>query len=303
MYYLRRFDPWRNPLCTCPPKYSLAPYTGCSHKCLYCYATAYIGVRDSVAKKDFIPRLKRDLDRADPRLHVSMSNSSDPYPPVEARLGLTRETLRLLLSRGFKVLVITKSDLVARDVDLLVKGPASISITITTSDDYLASRVERGAPPPSRRMEALARLIEEKVPVSVRVDPVIPGLNDDPEALRSLVKELAYLGVRHVVTSTYKARWDNLARLSREFPDKAQTWRELYLVKGEKVRGYFYLPKSLRARLLRPVVEAAREYGLTYATCREGLKTRRYFNAPTCDGSHLIPLRKAQASRWGWSPL
>ena len=232
-----------------------------------------------------------------------MSNSSDPYPPIEARLGLTRETLRLLFSRGFKVLIITKSDLVARDVDLLAGKTASVSITITTLDDYLASRVEKGAPPPSRRIEAIAKLVEEGVPVSVRVDPVIPGLNDHPEDLRSLIRELAYLGVSHIVTSTYKARWDSLARLAKEFPDKAETWRELYVRRGERVGGYFYLARNLRAKLLKPVVSAAKEYGLTYATCREGIKTREYFNAPTCDGSHLIPPRRAGSSRRRWGPF
>ena len=232
MYYLRRFDPWRSPLCTCPPKYSLSPYTGCSHMCLYCYATAYIGVKKSRPKRDLLVKLERDLRRADPSLPVSMSNSSDPYPPEEASEGLTRRVLKLLLSRGFKVILVTKSDLVIRDLDLLVGSPVTVSVTVTTLDDSLAARMEPGAPPPSKRLSAIQRLSEEGVPVSVRIDPVVPGLNDDSEDLRELVREVRDSGALHVVTSSYKARPDNLSRMCRAFPDRAELWRELYKKRG-----------------------------------------------------------------------
>ncbi len=289
MYYLRRFDPWRSPLCTCPPKYSLQPYTGCSHRCLYCYATAYIGVRDSEPKREFIKRLRADLRKADPRLPVSMSNSSDPYPPLEAELRVTRRALEELVSHGFRVLIVTKSDLVLRDIDVIRGRPVSVSITITTLDDSLARRMEPGAPPPSRRVRAVAKLTEEGVPVSVRIDPIVPGLNDDPHELRELVAEVAAAGAKHVVTSTFKARPDSLARMSAVFPDLADRWRRLYKVEGERNRGYYYLRRALRVAILWPVVEEARRRGLTYATCREGLQDPKFFRAPTCDGTHLIP--------------
>jgi len=264
--------------------------------CLYCYATAYIGVKESTPKKDFLRKLALDLRRADPRMPVSMSNSSDPYPPVEARLKLTREALRLLLAMGFKVIVVTKSDMVTRDLDLLVGSQATVSITITTLDDTLARRMEPGAPPPSRRLDAVARLADEGVPVSVRIDPIVPGLNDDPDMLASLVAEVASAGAKHIVTSTYKARPDSLARLTREFPDRAQLWRRLYREEGERIHGYYYLPRSLRVKLLMPVVTEARKRGLTYATCREGLTSRAFFCSPTCDGTHLIPPRSGRVT-------
>ena len=100
-----------------------------------------------------------------------------------------------------------------------------------------------------------------------------------------------------MVTSTYKARGDSLSRLSREFPDRAGYWRRLYLREGVRVRGYYYLRPGLRKALLRPVVGGARRLGLTYATCREGLTTPEFFNAPSCDGTHL--LRKPLKARRG----
>ncbi len=285
------FDPWNNPLCTCPFKYSLHPYTGCSHQCLYCYATSYIRVRKSIPKKNFIQRLLRDLERADPRILISMSNSSDPYPPEEKEYMLTRKTLEILLPRGFKVLVVTKGSLVSRDKDLLSKGNAAVTMTITTLDESLAKKLEPNAPPPHDRIRALRELIEHGVPVGVRVDPIIPYVNDDEEMIRELVETLASIGVGFIVTSTYKARPDNLKRMKEAFPEIAAKLDKLYRVEGTWIRGYWYLPLELRKKLLKPVIEAARRHGLEYATCREGLTSKEWFNARSCDGTHLIPLR------------
>ncbi len=276
---LRDFDPWKGDLCTCPRKYSLQPYTGCSFMCLYCYATAYIGKRPSTPKKDFLRRLERDLRRADPSKVVNMSTSSDPYPIIEKKYELTRGALKLLKLYGFKVLITTKGSLVSRDKDVLSEMKAAVMITITTLDESLAKRLEPGAPSPKERLRALKELSEFGVPVGIRLDPVIPGVNDDPEELRELVYRAAESGALHVVTSTYKAKPDNLRRMAEEFPHL----RSLYS-KGEKVGRYRYLPKEYRRKLLEPVVKAAEDVGITWAFCREGFP----FKAPSCDGSHLI---------------
>jgi DNA repair photolyase len=295
---IRLFDPWRNPLCTCPRKYSLHPYTGCSHFCLYCYATAYIGRRPSTPKKMFLRNLKHDLPRIDRRLPIELSTSSDPYPPVERWLLLTRLTLKLLVEGCFKVLITSKSDIMVRDTDLLLKTPSAVMLTITTIDDELARRLEPGAPPPSRRIKALARLSEKGIPVGVRIDPIIPGLNDKPDMIRKLIDEIASAGARHIVTSTYKARWDNYKRMIEGFPEKKDLWRKLYLEEGVRMHGYIYLRRQLREKMLKPVIEYAVKKGLTAATCREGLGPE-YFRAPSCDGTHLIRLHPAYKECYG----
>jgi len=285
------FDPWKNPLCTCPFKYSLQPYTGCSHRCLYCYATAYIRVRRSVPKSDFLRRLARDLLRADPRVPISMSNSSDPYPPEEQRYMLTRRALEMMIPRGFRVLIVTKGALVARDADILSRGNAAVTITITTLDEGLARRLEPGAPPPGSRLRAIEELVEAGVPVGVRLDPVIPFLNDDPKEIEELIDTIASIGVKFVVTSTYKARPDNLKRMKEGFPELAERFDRLYRIEGERIHGYWYLRRELREKLLRPVIDVARKRGLEYATCREGFRGPEWFRAGSCDGTHLIPQR------------
>ena len=285
---VRIFDPWASPLCTCPAKYSLQPYTGCSHFCLYCYATAYIGRRPSTPKKSFIRNLRHDLAFINKSLVIELSTSSDPYPPVEKWLLLTRLTLEVLAEASARVLITTKSGLVARDRDILGRIGAGVMITITTLNEELARRMEPGAPPPRERLLAMRRLREAGIRVGARIDPVIPGLNDDPGELRELVAAVAEHGGEHVVTSTYKARPDNLARMMEAFPENRGLWRRLYVEQGERIHGYRYLPRVIRERLLRPVTAEAARLGLTYAVCREGLYGREFFNAPSCDGSHLV---------------
>ncbi|ADV65254.1 SPL family radical SAM protein [Desulfurococcus mucosus] len=287
MHVLRVFDPWRSPLCTCPFKYSLHPYTGCSHFCLYCYATSYIGRRPSTPKPDFTRRLERDLDKARRGSVVELSSSSDPYPPLESWMGLTRRSLEILGKHGFKILVTTKSNIVERDVDLLARYPSSVMITITTLDQELSRKLEPGAPPPDKRLDAVRRLSDKGIPVGVRLDPIIPFLNDDPAGIRALIREIKEAGALQVTVSTYKAKWDSLRRLMSAFPEISVKLRELYVGKGEFIHGYMYLPRSYREALLKPAVEEALRSNLYVATCREGLSAD-FMKAPSCDGSGLI---------------
>lgn len=284
---VRQFDPWNSPLCTCPRKYSLHPYTGCSHFCLYCYATSYIGRKPSMPKKHFLRRLKHDLSRINKSLVIEMSTSSDPYPPIESWMMLTRKTLELLVKHRVKILITTKSNIVARDADLLLKTPSAIMLTITTINDEIARKLEPGAPPPSKRIATIKELAAKKLPVGVRIDPIIPGLNDDPQEIKELIEEIADAGAKHIVTSTYKLRWDSFRRMTAEFPELEKYLRKLYIEQGERIHGYIYLPKNIRAKLLRPAIDYGLRKGLTVATCREGLG-QDYFRALSCDGTHLI---------------
>ncbi len=287
---VRYFDPWSSPLCTCPPKYSLQPYTGCSHFCLYCYATAYIGVRKSKPKERLLERLEYDLRRfVDPRLVINMSTSSDPYPPEERSYRLTRRVLERLVPRGYRVLITTKSSLVARDADILSRGNAAVTITITTMDAGLAKRLEPGAPPPRDRVEAIKRLVEAGVPVGIRLDPLLPRLNDDEDSIRAVLEAAWEAGARFVVTSTYKARPDNLKRVTAAFPELRRLYEQLYRREGKWMHGYWYLPARMRLEMLERVRRIALSIGYEFATCREGFT--HLHTAPSCDGSHLIPER------------
>ncbi|HEC88221.1 MAG TPA: radical SAM protein [Thermoplasmata archaeon] len=271
---ISEFDPWKGKLCTCPKKYSFSPYTGCSHACIYCYITSYIpNAFHARLKKDLIKRLKKELHKVD--TYISMSNSSDPYTPEEKKFQMTRKCLKLFKEYGIKVLIITKSDMIVRDIDLIKNMKATVSITITTLDKEKAKKIERFAPPPSKRINALKTLHEHGILNSVRIDPIIPGINDEE------IEEIIYAVspyVKHIISSTLKPRQDSFKRLKEVMDIDKYKWI--------KYGNSFYLPKNVRFSFLERIEKVCKKNNLTFSACREGYP----FKAGSCDGSHLINL-------------
>jgi DNA repair photolyase len=279
---ISRFDPWRSSLCTCPPKLTLNPYSGCDHHCVYCYASSYIPrFHECRPKKDLPQRLKREATKLKGET-VSISNSSDPYPYMEATAGLTRRCLEILAGSNCRIQIITKSNLVIRDDDLLSKGRSTIALTITTDDAEVARTLEPHAPPPAKRLRAAEDLIGKGIPVSVRIDPVIPFVNDKPE---KLIATLASIGVKHVTSSTYKIKPDNWRRFSAAMPGVAEKLKPLYFKQGEKISGNTLLPRDLRLELMENIRDLATANGMKFGVCREGLAQ---LNTAACDGSWLL---------------
>ncbi len=280
---IRPFDPWRNQLCTCPAKLSLNPYTGCQHGCLYCYASSYIPrFSECRPKVDLLSRLEKEAAKIKPGSIVAMSNSSDPYPLMEKELRISRGCLMILKKRNCRVQVVTKSDLVVDDADLLAGMKATVAITITTLKDSISRRLEPGAALPEKRLEALTCLTESGVPVSVRIDPVIPGINDSE--IEDLVCASSQAGARHITSSTYKARPGNMKKISSAFPEAGEAL-EILFQRGSRMPGSLYLPVDVRRSLMQRVKDNALKVGITFSTCREGFPSDPGIN---CDGSHLL---------------
>jgi len=278
---IREFDPWKSPLCTCPKKYSLNPYTGCSFSCIYCYITGFIKDAFRVrVKKNILKRVKRDVKKMNKSLFVSMSNSSDPYPYIERNLYITREILKLFRDEGVRVLIVTKSDLVKRDVDILKDMNVAVSITITTFKEVY-KKIEPFAPPPERRLEAIKTLYENGIPVILRLDPIIPFVNDDKNSIEEIIEKTSPY-IKQVITSTFKPRWDSLKRFEENLPGIHKKIKPIYT---EKIHGSLYLPREIRFRLISMVKELSKTYNLDFSSCREGFPE---LNTKSCDGSDFI---------------
>ena len=176
-----------------PFSYSLNPYRGCEHGCIYCYARPsheYLGLSAGLdfETKIFVKEqapvlLRQELARPSWRGdRLAMSGVTDPYQPIERRLGLTRRCLEVLADCRQPVELITKSALVTRDVDVLSDlaryRAAHVSLTITTLDEPLRRALEPRAATADARFDAVARLAGQGIPVGVMVSPAIPGLTD-----------------------------------------------------------------------------------------------------------------------------
>ena len=227
--------------------------------------------------------VRRDLKRIPIDSLISMSNSSDPYTPMEARLGLTRACLKEFVNHRIRLLIITKGVIVLRDIDLLKRLRCAVTMTITTLDKALSKRLEPHAPTPNMRLNALSTLSANDIPVGMRLDPIIPFLNDD--RIEELLKEAKNAGVRHIVASTFKPRYDSWRRMADEFPEEMDKLGRLFRV-GERIGRSWYLPREFRFKLMKNVAEICKRLGLTFACCREGFP--QLHTAKTCDGSHLI---------------
>jgi DNA repair photolyase len=271
MHLVAPFDPWHSKLCTCPKKYTLNPYTGCSFGCLYCYITSYIPKPLAVRRKrDLVKRVSSDLKKLKGGELISMSNSSDPYPNIEEEYCDTRRAVEIILSMGFRLLITTKSDLVVRDIDLFSQRVA-VSMTITTMRREISDKLEPFAPPPSKRLRALKLLSDSGIATALRYDPIIPGVNDG--CLDEVVESCSDY-VDHVTSSTFKPRADSWARVNGAFPLD----RSLYEKGG--------LNEEMRRELMERVRKKCDELGLTFGCCREPINA---LNTSACDGSALIP--------------
>jgi DNA repair photolyase len=249
---------------------------------VYCYASSYIpNFADCRPKKELLSTLKREAKKLRGEV-ISISNSSDPYPRIEATAGLTRRCLEILAESNCKIQVITKSNLVVRDDDLLSRTQATVAFTITTDDENIAKILEPAAPSVGERLRAAQELIHKGIPVSARVDPIVPLINDQPE---KLIKTLAAVGVKHITSSTYKVKPDNWRRFCQAFPAVAEKLKPLYFQEGEKIGGSILLPRDLRYKLMKNTRDLATANGMKFGVCRENLTQ---LNTAPCDGSWLL---------------
>ena len=229
---------------------SLNPYRGCEHGCVYCYARPtheYLGFSAGLdfetkilVKEDAPDLLRAELSapRWKPQV-LAMSGVTDPYQPLERRLGLTRRCLEVLAEFRNPVAVVTKNHLVTRDLDLLSdlasRGAAAVIVSLTTLDPALAATMEPRTSVPARRLAALRALSQAGVPAGVNVAPVIPGLTDHeiPAILAAAREAGARFAGHALLRLPYGVK--DLFRdwLERSFPDRA----EKVLHRVQEVRG------------------------------------------------------------------
>ncbi len=186
---------------------SINPYRGCEHGCVYCYARPtheYFGLSSGIdfesmifVKTDAALLLQKEMSakKWTPQV-VVMSGVTDCYQPFERRFQITRQCLKVLNDFQNPVGIITKNNLVTRDVDIL-KDMASwqgacVTITVTTLDPLLARRMEPRASTPANRLKAIEVLSKAGIPVTVNVAPIIPGLTD--QEIPNILKAAAQAG-------------------------------------------------------------------------------------------------------------
>jgi len=187
--------------------YNINLYRGCEHQCIYCdtRSTCYqienfdeevlIKVNALSLLEDALPR-KRRVGM------IGFGSMNDPYTYAEKRFKLTSGALAIVAKYRFPVHIITKSDMVLKDLEVLKcinQVKARVSFTITTTDDSLAKVLEPGAPSPSRRLKAMEELSDCGIETGVVMMPILPFIEDTPENIKSIVKAAACHGANYII--------------------------------------------------------------------------------------------------------
>ena len=253
-----------------PFRWTVNPYRGCTHACVYCFARPTHRYLDLDAGRDFereivvkvnAPEvLRHELARPSwAHEHVALGTNTDPYQWVEARYRLMPGIWSALLESGTPCSVLTKSPLLLRDIELLrelaAAGLFSAALSVPTLDERAWRATEPHTPHPAARLEAVAELTRAGIPTSVLVAPLMPGINDDPRTVREIVRRAREAGARNVTPIALHLRagvrevfmdW-----LEKEHPELGARYGELY------ARGA-YLPAAERTRLAELVRPSGR---------------------------------------------
>jgi DNA repair photolyase len=228
---------------------SINPYRGCEHGCIYCFARpthAYLGLSPGIdfeskllVKPDAAKLLEAELIKPSygPQV-IAMGTNTDPYQPIEREWRVTRSILEVLAAFKNPVGIVTKSALIARDIDILApmaaEGLAKVAVSITTLDRKLARIMEPRAATPERRLETLRALSAAGIPTVVMTAPIIPALND--EEMESILAAAADAGVKQAGYT--------LLRLPLEIKDLFREWLEAQV--PDRAKHVMSLVRSMR---------------------------------------------------------
>jgi len=245
-----REEPCRNALNRVrgmPFAWSLNPYMGCAHRCTFCYVRAFEARADrpwderygaSIRVKTNVAEvLRRELARASwQREVVAVGAATDPYQPAEGRYRLTRACLEALAEAHNPFGIITRGPMIVRDLDVLVeaarRADVSVTFSIPTLDEDVWRKTEPGTPPPRQRFRALRELVDAGIDAGVALAPILPGISDRPEQLRSVIEAARDAGARHLWAGVLHLRPGTrehfLDELARTWPEQLERYEELY---------------------------------------------------------------------------
>ena len=212
--------------------YSINPYRGCEFGCKYCYARYthefLLPVKASVAESPRLSEeqqpwalafereiylkdnaawlLEQELKKIDPKQEIAIGTATDPYQPIERRVGITRSLLEVFARKeGYRIGIVTKSTLIQRDVDLLTeigkKNRLVVHLTITSTDSALARILEPRAPRPELRFATVRKLRDAGVHTGVLCSPLLPGITDNERALDAVAIKAAESGANFLAAS------------------------------------------------------------------------------------------------------
>jgi DNA repair photolyase len=222
-------------------KYNMNLYRGCQHRCIYCDSRSECYQidnfdREVLVKVNAMELLTDALPRKRIKGTIGTGAMNDPYMPIEKKYNLTGRALKVIADNRFPVHILTKSDLVIKDLETIRQINqvfAAVSFTITTADDKLGKKVEPGAPVVSRRFEAMKTLAEAGIRTGVLLMPILPFIEDNPEDLTAIFEMAAENGASYIIPSLGMTLRDRQRRfyydkLDQHFPGVREKYERAF---------------------------------------------------------------------------
>jgi DNA repair photolyase len=257
-----------------PFTWTINPYRGCEFACKYCFARythEFMELRDGMdfERKIFVKQqaaelLRHELKKVKRGEQIAIGTATDPYQPAERRYEVTRAILEELARHtGLEIGIVTKSNLVVRDAEILRRVAAAnrlfVNITVTTVDAELARKLEPRAPRPDLRLEAVRQLNLAGVDAGVICAPVLPEITDHPRDLEAVVKAASEARAKYIFANPLFLKPCSAAVflpfIEEHFPALVDTYRARY-------RDRAFLPKAYGERLSRLMAALRRKYGV-----------------------------------------
>ncbi len=221
--------------------YNMNLYRGCQHACIYCDTRSECyGINDISnisVKKNALELLAKELSsKLKNKATIGTGSMNDPYMPIEKELQLTRQALQIISNKKFPVHVITKSNLVERDLEVLQeisKTYAAVSFTITSADDSLSQKIVPYAPPTSERFKAMRLLADKGIYTGITLMPILPFINDTKENITAIVKQAKESGASYIIpmfgmTLRKGSREYFYKSLDRDFPGFKEKYQSAF---------------------------------------------------------------------------
>ncbi len=257
-----------------PFTWTINPYRGCEFACKYCYARythEFMEMRNGLdfEKKIFVKQntanlLRSELRQVKPGEEIAIGTATDPYQPAERRYEVTRGILEEFSRHsGLEISIVTKSDLVLRDLELLREVARSnrlfVNLTITTLKTALARLLEPRAPRPDLRIETVRKLSDSGIEAGVICAPVVPGITDSPRDLENLVKATAKAGGKYIFANSLFLKPCSasvfMPFLEKEFPELVETYKRRF-------QNQSFMPAAYRKRLSELMARLRAKHGI-----------------------------------------
>ncbi len=251
-----------------PFNWTINPYRGCEFACKYCYARythEFMEMRDGLdfERKIYVKQqaawlLRQDLRKVKRGEEIAIGTATDPYQPAEKRFEVTRGILEEMAQHhGLRIGIVTKSDLVRRDIELLQQvskqNSLFVNLTVTTLNTKLARILEPRAPRPDLRLQAVRELCAAGLNAGVICAPVLPGITDSPSGLDALVSATKEAGGKYIYANPLFLKPCSanvfLPFLEKEFPQLVEDYRKRYAGRAFVTRAYSKRISELMARL------------------------------------------------------